>query len=168
MKSKIADILINLGITALIMSVSVSALFLFLCLAAKADSYVELDEVSISYKHFFDGGHDPLITQNGLDAKSLDKEVSLVLNTDIFGYLYWKNTVVAMTDRGTNGDRGQFRLVGLNYKVGVRVTRDFNVQVEHFSKHLLDAQYAYGHFPLQNSIGFVWYLHGAPRKEGMF
>lgn len=161
MLKKLVNVLIAVFVTlgAGIILLSVSTAF--------ADD-VELKEVSISYKDFLGGGRDPLITQNGLDNRALDKEINLNINVDIYDHFYWNNTVHSMTDRVATGGAGQFRVIGWNYKLGARLFSSFHIQYEHFSQHLLDTTYVHGGFPVQDSLGFVFYIYSKPEKKGLF
>lgn len=129
---------------------------------------LELQEVSLHYKRFWDGGRDPLVTQNGLDGRAMDKELNLDINVDILRYFYWNNTVHSMTDRTIDGGNGQFRVIGWNYKLGARIFPSFHIQYEHFSQHLLDTTYAHGGFPVQDSVGFVLYIYSSSSPKSIF
>jgi len=129
---------------------------------------VSLREVSVDYKRFFPKGRDPLITGNGLLNRELGNEVNVHINSDFMSYFYWDNMVHSLTDRdATTHTGGQFRVVGWNFKLGMRVSRFINIQYEHFSKHTLDHSYAYDSFPVQDSVGVKLYLYGGPKKEGL-
>ena len=123
---------------------------------------LELEEASITLNQFLPGGSYPLITENGLSNRALDKELNLNLNMSVFKYGFWDNRIHSMTDSGTNGDRGQFRLIGWNFKLGVHLGKRFDIYYEHFSQHLLDAQFKWGRFPVQDSIGIKLILYRRP------
>ncbi len=138
-------------------------LALFAGLYARADGPFELKEVSISYKSFFDKGHDPLITDNGLRGRALDKGIDLNMNTDVFHYLYWNNTVHSLTDRGVDGGSGQFRMVGWEFGFGVDVRKaasylPITVGYYHYSQHCLDCTYPF-HYPVKDAIELKLFLY---------
>ena len=162
--------IVSLTVSLLTVVVAGGLLFFLSSAMAHCDEVTGLDlqEVSLEYKSFSSGGRDPLITQNGLEDRALDKEVDLNVNIDILKYLYWNNTVHSMTDRFTDGGAGQFRLVGWDYKLGVRIFDSLHVQYEHFSQHLLDTTYKHGDFPVQDSLGFILYIYGRPDRKGVF
>lgn len=124
---------------------------------------LELQDVYANYKQFLPGGRDPLITENGLPGRLMDKELNLHVDMDVLKYGYWHNMVHSMTDEDVNG-HGQFRLVGWNFQLGVHLGSYLDVQYEHFSQHLLDASLPYG-FPVQDSIGIVLHLYRGPSSE---
>lgn len=116
---------------------------------------IELRDAYIDYHQFLPGGSDPLITQNGLPDRALDRELDLHLDVDFLKFGYFNNMVHSMTDQGADGSMGSFRVVGWNWRLGVRVTPFLDLWIDHYSQHLLDTTYAYGHFPLQDSVGFT-------------
>lgn len=109
-----------------------------------------LRDVSLEYKSFFDGGSYPLITDNGLNRVQ-DKEMQLNLNFDLLSYLYWDNVVHASTDRDPATGSSQFRLVGWQFGLGVRLTEWLKVGYYHHSQHLLDATLPW-RFPVQDAL----------------
>ena len=145
------------------------ALFLLFLLSGyvKADS-MSIEELSVQYKHFLSGGSHPLITENGLSGKTLDKELNLTLNTNIFKYVYFNNFVHSMTDKNVDGSQGQFRLIGWQYAIGAHLSSALDVGYYHFSQHLLDTTYSHGHFPVENAIELKLYLIRPKPNEGLF
>lgn len=139
------------------------------CVISKADAF-ELQEVSVEYKKFSGGSYTPLINTNGLPDRAMDHELNLNLNADLIdGIVFFNNKVHSQADKSAvDGGSGQYRLVGWNYKLGVRITDSFHVQMEHFSRHLLDTSYAYGPFPREDSVGFIFYVYGGPKNKGIF
>lgn len=125
---------------------------------------VELEQVKIQYKDFFDDGHDPLVTQNGLLNKQLGKELNVLIDTNLFQYFYFNNIVHSMTDENPSGI-GQFRTIAWSYDIGVRLTTFLNVAITHRSQHLLDHVWPYGHFPLQNAVLFEVNLYSKKKSE---
>jgi hypothetical protein len=110
---------------------------------------IELRESYINYKYFVHPGRDPLFTD--LPHK---EELNLHVNTDILRYMYWDNMVHSMTDAS------QYRVVGLNTKLGVRLSGILDVQFEHFSKHMLDTVHPWMRgFPVEDSVGINLYLY---------
>lgn len=138
-----------------------------LSLRAQADEFkpIEMQDVYVNYKQFFQGGRDPLITNNGLDGRLLDKELNLHFDMDVLKYGYWHNMVHSMTDQDERG-HGQFRVVGWNFQAGVHLGSYLDVQYEHYSQHLLDASLPYA-FPVQDSIGIVLHLYRG-RNSGSY
>lgn len=124
---------------------------------SEADSLFELQQVALTYRSFFDGGVDPLITENPyLPNRAMGKELNLNVDTNILNYFYWNSVVHSMTDHEVGSDSGQFRMVGLEFGLGLDVRRIWEglpVQVgyHHQSLHTLDSASPY-HFPVQDSV----------------
>lgn len=123
----------------------------------------ELDELKFTYRSFFEGGRDPLITDNGLPNRALGKELNLTMNTSLFKYGYFNNTIHSMTDeiKGTGGS-GQFRMVGWEFGLGVDFSKiskhtPFSVGYYHYSQHALDHTYPWA-FPVKDAIEVNIYL----------
>lgn len=129
-----------------------SSLLLSQC--AKADG---LEQVYINYKQFTPGGTSYLITNNGIPDRSLDKGISIHFDTTFLSYLYWNNIIHAGTDKNSAGS-GQFRTVGWNFQLGVRLARWLDFQYEHHSQHILDHN-GPNHFPVEDSFGINVYLY---------
>ena len=118
----------------------------------------KLDEASINYKRFIGETRNPLF----LHSKQKE-EINVNLNTTLLNVFFFNNKIHSMTDEN------QYKIIGLNLFLGVRLFESLDFQVEHFSKHLLDERYAPQDFPVENSVGFVWYLHrDQGKKASMF
>lgn len=126
-----------------------SASFLF-SVYAKAE-ITQVSELSMEYKNFAKGSHNPLITDNGLNHL-MGQELNLRMNLEFLDCLYWRNMVHSYTDRQENGTRGQYRLIGWNYALGIRPFQWVELGYEHFSQHLLDATFPFRN-PEENSLG---------------
>lgn len=126
---------------------------------------VEIDEVSIQTIFFKDGGHDPLITDNGLPNRGLDKAFNLNLNINLSSFLYFDNQIVSRTD-SVNSSFGQFRMVGWNYRAGIRPFDFLEIGIWHFSKHVLDHSLPY-HFPVEDGIEIKLILIGNGSRQSL-
>ena len=123
---------------------------------------IELNEVNLGYKSFFTGGHSPLITNNGLIGKSLDKQIDLHLKLNLFTYLYFNNVVHGTTDNT------QFRSVGWKFELGCHITRHVDIEYHHHSQHALDQILPY-HFPVEDSIGVNFNIYKSKKeRENIF
>jgi len=131
--------------------------------------FLELNELSLDLKSYMDGGHYPLITDNGLyGGRLLDKELNMTVKTDILHYLYWDSTIHSMTDRTKDKQHGQFRTVGLEFGFGVRLSSSVEVGYYHFSEHMLDASFPW-HFPVRDAIQVKFFLYRAKgQRETVF
>lgn len=144
---------------------------LFAQLAEARDwKLMELKEASATYKDFFPGGSDPLITQNGLPNRTLGQEVALNLNVDLLQVLYFNNRVHGGTDEIKSADglttgRGQFRTVGWEFELGVRISDYINISYYHHSQHILD--YDPGRrFPVQDALQLKIFFFRDQRPSG--
>ncbi len=132
---------------------------------AKADDGIfKLDEVSLTYRDYFDHGSDPLITQNGIPNRTLGKELSFSLNVNIGDIFYWENRVHGATDEEIGTGKGQFRVVGLEERFGLKISNNLEFGLYHHSQHLLDSEYQYGHWPVSDALELKIYF--IPNKKG--
>jgi hypothetical protein len=104
---------------------------------------IEARELSLTYRKFHDSSRHPLLYRTKPDSG-----IDLDVNMDIARYFFWDNKIHALMDQH------QYRLVGWNFKVGLRVFQSLEVQYEHHSQHLLEDRYPYAPYPLEDSIGF--------------
>jgi len=110
---------------------------------------VKIGDVYIEGKHFTHA-RTPLLQQNGLNGPK--QELNLQVDSVLFSYFYFNNRIHSQTDER------QFRVVGWNFKLGISIWRNLDVEYEHFSRHLLDRNPAFD-FPVQDSIGFRLYFN---------
>jgi hypothetical protein len=117
---------------------------------------LEVKEVRVNYRRFHPTAR--LLEIPGFRAK---EAVNLGLNTDLIGPFYWDNVIKSLTDDGG------YRYIAWNLFLGVRVFQNFRIEYEHESGHYIDHDQAGyitlgGRHPVQDSIGFQWYLHLDP------
>lgn len=134
------------------------ALLLFKTGIADAFDVFQVREVTVVYRIYQPGSVNPLVTQNPLlPGREIDKGLDLEINTDLLKYLYWDNTVHSLTDRSALDGSGQFRKVGLEWRLGVDLGRvwkalPLSVGWWHYSEHLLETQWGLGHFPVSEAV----------------
>jgi hypothetical protein len=136
---------------------------------AKEFHIIELDEVRVDYVSFFPGGRDPFITHNGLDNRELGKMLDININTTLFKYGYFRSLIHSYVDayKDSHTD-GQFRSVGLNMELGIRLTPFLDVYAWHYSQHTLDyTSENVGGFPVQDGIGIHLYIFSNQRKDSI-
>lgn len=118
----------------------------------------QVREMNVIYRKFDSGGTDPLITQNpNVPNRALNEEIDLQVNTDLLKYFYWDNTIHSMTDQTLQGGQGQFRMIGLEWGLGVDLSRVWkalpvSIGHYHYSQHILDGTWGYGHFPVVDAL----------------
>jgi hypothetical protein len=118
---------------------------------AGENGFIQIDELSVNYKHYHEGSRHPLFTDS-----QLKEGVDLTMNTDLLlRTFFWDNLV------HSNTDDAQYRHIGWQFKFGTHVTSFLNIQYEHHSQHLLDTSYPYMKFPVEDSLGFTLYIYGA-------
>lgn len=104
---------------------------------------VEIRDLSLEYRQFQEGS----ILHELPDQFAARGELNLDLDMRLVGPLFWRNRVHSLIDQS------QFRLIGWNFVLGWEVTDWLELNWEHFSRHLLDAQYPNRHFPVEDSLG---------------
>lgn len=147
-----------------ILYASVVYFLLLVCKAALGGELklLDLNTVNIEYKNFTPNTHSVYMT----DGSILNKGLNLNINTDVLRFGYINQTVWSLTDQH------QFRWVGWNYHIGLRVLSYLDVEWEHFSRHILDKEYPYKatqhqRFPVEDSINFRIYLFRRDKKEAL-
>ncbi len=143
------------------------------CFATLADAdefhLIQLEEVRVDYMNFLPGGRDPLLSYNGLPNRAPGKELDVHIDSTIANYFYWNNMIHSTTDVYTDTRKDdQFRVIGLNMELGVRLTSWLDVYYWHYSQHLLDTTYAYGGFPVLDAVGIHLYLYRKTTKDSIF
>lgn len=142
---------------------------LLLLIASPAQSWelIEAKRVDLTYIDFFEGGRDPLVTQNGLPGRGLGKRVSLNLDVDVATVFYFNNYVHGTTDKNLASGGGQFRKVGWQSEIGVRISPQFEAFFTHHSQHVMDTPYLIGdRWPCEDGVGFRIKLLGSPKPRG--
>jgi len=125
-------------------------------------SAVQLHDAYVQYTRYFDGGRYPLITNAGNPEGRLGHELNLSLNLDIFKYGLWDSTVHSMTDQS------QFRLVGLESRLGARITPNVEINYYHYSQHSLDYSFPWG-FPVQDGVQLrLYFQKSADARRSLF
>lgn len=164
-------ILIDILMTLLVSLMGIVFVFVLVTVLSRtvnADNFFEVDNLSITYKNYTNSGSEPLVTNNGLPSRGLDKNLSMNLDTSIFGYMYLNTMIHSDTDYNTlTGERGQFRTIGLQYELGLRVVRQLDLFVYHHSQHDLDNILPYA-FPVQDAIGIRINLIKSKRYDTLF
>lgn len=120
---------------------------------AREFQLIELKELTVGYRDFLDGGYRPTLNGNGLENRTLGKEVNLFMNVDFGRYFFWNNRIHGASDEvvGTQG-KGQFRDVGWQFWLGFRPLKILTVEYEHHSQHMLDHA-SPDRFPVEDSVG---------------
>lgn len=126
---------------------------------AHAD-FLEVQEVYVNYKAFTGETRTPYLQVPGLEGHSLQNEVNLNINMDLWDCFYYNNTIHSLND-------GSYRLIGLNWKFGVHITDYVDFGFNHFSEHYADFQSPFG-FPLQNSWEFNFFFYRKHPGKGLF
>lgn len=157
----IKNIIYSIGITL----VSVVLAFLLLTKATRADDFIEVDKLSVNYRLFRREGIEPMITYDGLN-RQLDKGLNLNLDTTIMGYVYWNSSVLTMTDYDPVAKYGQFRTIGLQMQLGLRITEWLDVGYFHLSRHLMDTPQVNGQsFQQTDALELTLKLYSNPRLK---
>lgn len=139
----------------------IAAVLLILNPTIATADFLELQEVYVNYKVFSGTTRTPYLQLPGLEGHSLENELNLNVNMDLWDHFYWNNVIHSLND-------GNYRLIGWNWRVGVHITDYIDFGWNHFSEHYADYSSPYG-FPLQNSweINIYLFRRRLPRK-GLF
>lgn len=114
---------------------------------ANADM-LELRELCLTYTKYADVNYSAYFPQRAKDGIAMESK------TDLFHYGFL-NTLV----HGTS-DESQYRHVGLQLDLGVRIGK-LDVYARHHSQHILDrGEYYDRHFPVSDSVNVKLYLYG--------
>ncbi len=135
------------------------------CVQADEFKAINLDQVYLEYRQYFHGGRDPLITSNGLSNRELEKELNIGIDTRLLKFGYWNNIVHSTTDQDRDNHHGQFRLIGLESRLGIRISQHLDISYYHHSQHLLDTSYAHDDFPVRDGIELKIYLYSPKRED---
>jgi len=124
----------------------------------EAADLVELNEVSIQYKNFVSDGRDLLV------YPEVHREaLSLNVNTNFLSVLFWNNSIHTITTEA------QYRSVGLESRLGVRISRYLEVSYYHFSQHLLDrASATLPRFPVSDAVEVKLIIYGGQNQRSIF
>lgn len=125
----------------------------------KQNWFIQVDELSLQYKKFNQSARHPLFYNS-----QMKEGIDLNMNTDLaFGLIFWDNKIHTTTNSA------QYYLIGWQFKFGTHITEFLDVQYEHHSQHLLDDNYPYMSFPVEDSLGFTLrIIGGGDRGTSLF
>jgi hypothetical protein len=128
---------------------------------AKAD-VVKLDELTLTYRNYawLNENNRPLL----IYPESAKEALNLQTNIDLFKAGYFDSTVESLTTGA------QYRAVGLQLNLGVRVTPEISIGYWHHSQHVLDrSQYESRPFPVEDAVELRWTIyHARPTRGSLF
>lgn len=119
----------------------------------KDNSWLHLDDLSATYEHYVGPNFNAYFDGTMKDALSLN------VDSTVCRYFFWNSLIHSTTDSY------QFRTVGLEMTVGVRLSPAIDVFARHHSQHTLDSGDDWGrHYPMENGVGItVHFLSSSPR-----
>lgn len=121
---------------------------------ARADEWrlIEANSVDIYYRSYMPGSREPYVTQNGLPNRQVGKALDFDLKNNLFwGLGYLDLLAHSKTDEDTKEGGGQFRSVGLQFRVGANLADWLQVGYWHHSVHVLDTEYKPG-FGVEDAV----------------
>jgi hypothetical protein len=127
---------------------------------------IQLDELSVTARSYMDYSRYHIITDNGLPNKVLEKEFQISIKTTLFEYMYWDNLILSHTDRDRISGYGQFRTVGYQSRLGLRLSRYVDLGIHHFSQHVLDYTGNQA-FPMMDALEIKIYLYRRTAQEAL-
>lgn len=151
----------------LVKSFLITFLGTIVCLAisqfANASDFkvMELQELSIDYKNF------SMLNANNYNSllypEKAKESLNVNINTNFLNYAYWDSTIESMTT-----DK-QYRSIGLETRVGVRIHSYVDLGLYHHSEHLIDRPHDFmSHFPVVDAIELKLYLFRKQKPDTLF
>lgn len=136
----------------------------FLCsFACYAEDFhlIELDTVALDYKNY------SVISDKQrnllLYPESPKESINVILNTTLFKYAYFNNTIESLT---TNS---QYRGIGLQLALGVRLSQYLDIGYYHHSQHVMDREMqSIPTFPTEDTLELKFYLYRNDKNAGIF
>lgn len=126
---------------------------------ARAD-IVDLNEVTLTYKNYemVHKGSRHLL----LWPERPKEAITTTLNFDILRYAYWNNNIHAMTTGS------QYRSIGLETRLGVRLFPQVDISFYHYSQHLLERAHPNVlPYPLEDAIEIRFNILKRNNKEAI-
>jgi hypothetical protein len=122
---------------------------------------VELNEMYLDYRSYSTISSNQ---RNLLLYPEVPKEmINVGFNTDLAKYGYWNNEIQSLTT-------GQaFKSVGLDSRLGVRITNWLEVGLWHRSLHILEGVYSNmdGRYPNENALQIKIFLYRKPAGKSL-
>lgn len=133
-------------------------LLLLLSTQALAKDYklIELDSLFIDYKKFDSSNRDPYFYNS-----TKYEELSINVTTDIAGFIYWDSMVHGDTNHS------KYEEVGLETRLGIRLTQSIEVGYYHHSRHLLDDTFPYQGFAVDDAFQIKIYLYNNTKRKAL-
>jgi hypothetical protein len=129
---------------------------------SEAKELINLNKAGVQYHQFLYPSRDAFIVPS-LSNTALNSQIKLTLDMDIFNYFYWRNNIFSITDKILGEySYSQFRYVSWEYQLGLRVTKNLNLEFYHRSEHLLDAVSTIN-YPMVNSVGISYTIYSNPK-----
>lgn len=122
---------------------------------------LELNEASIDYRSYQALG---MGSRNLLIFPDTPKEgININLNIDVLRFCFWDNEIQSLTTGA------QFKSIGLESRIGMRVTSWLEFGLWHRSQHVLDGVGSFDfNYPTEDSLQFKIYLYRKPNREPAF
>ena len=131
---------------------------LFSSLVQASDLHLmELDELSVDYKHFAVLNDK---ARNLLTYPEHPKEaINVNINSSILGVVYFNNQIQSMTTGA------QYKSIGLQVGLGVRLTSYLEVGYLHLSQHVIDGKHPFMKYPVEDSLTVKLYFYRAHKPN---
>lgn len=117
---------------------------------------LDLEQVRVGYKNFI-FARDPMFWDS-----TPKEQININIETSLMKYGFWNSFVHGTTDES------QYKRIGLQMELGVRISNSLEVSYKHHSQHMLDCTYPYQRFPVEDSVGVYLYLFRKDKKESIF
>jgi hypothetical protein len=121
---------------------------------------VDLNEVTLTYKNY------QMVHKNNrhllLWPEKPKEAITTTLNFDILKYAFWNNNIHAMTTDS------QYRSIGLETRLGIRILPQLDISFYHFSQHLLErAHSSVLPYPLEDAVEIRFNIFNKNKRDSI-
>ena len=122
---------------------------------------IELQDLALDYKNF-SWLNDQ--ARNALIYPEHPKEsINVVINTNLLKYMFLNSTIESLTTGS------QYRSIGLELRLGLRVHNNLEFGYYQHSEHILDGTHSYmNKFPVEDAIEIKLFLYRKEKKDSIF
>lgn len=157
---KISKTILGIIFSFAISILAILTLLIAISIVGKAD-LINLDELSLDYKNYGmvnDHQRDLLL------APEFPKEgINLNINTTFASYMFWNSSIESATTSS------QYRAVGLETRIGVRLHDQLELMYYHHSQHVLDREEGnIGKFPSEDAVEIKLYFYRTKKYDTLF
>lgn len=122
---------------------------------------VELNQVALDYRNY---GMLNDKARNLLIYPEHPKEaINVIVNIDLLKFAYWNSTIESLTTPS------QYKSIGLDTRLGLRVSNFLELGIWHHSQHVLDGTQSYmSKFPSEDAVQVKLFLYRKEKQDSIF